>query len=132
MKHRSSGHFRKNGERRRDGLGQVRGETHPAAKFSAEDIALARLLAADRSQPKGWITAFAAARGARCASLVMAIGGQTWADLEDPAPVRAYRRVRPSPRPKCSRCHRAKWARGCADVFHRIDHRATHLRRKVA
>lgn len=80
---------------KRRGIGQVRGEMCAQAKLAAADVALARCIAAERAQPKGWISDFAARRRVICAALTMAIGGQTWRSITDPAPVRAFARVRP-------------------------------------
>lgn len=114
----------------------MRGDDHPAARLTADDVALARLMAADRSQPHGWMKSFARARGVTRAAVCMAIGGQTWADLTSPAPVVAWRRVRPytgRQAPLCPRCQRRKCRpRDCTHVFHTIDHRAGGRSRRPA
>ncbi|HEX3865341.1 MAG TPA: hypothetical protein VHV78_01270 [Gemmatimonadaceae bacterium] len=127
-KPKNSGHFRQNGERRRENLGQVSGENHPSVKLSVEDVALLRLLAAERSQPRGWIKDYARARKVSGSTLTQAIGGQAWSEMKDPPPVPAKKRwAGPADRhrPMCPRCGRQKYQRKeCTAEFHRVDHRA--------
>jgi hypothetical protein len=119
--------------RRRRGSGQVAGELHPQAKISEADVALARLIAADRTQPRGWIAEMAVALKITDVALISAIGGDTWAIITDPPPVPARQRHRwsgraPGSRPACPTCAHAKYyavheGARCRDVFHTIDHR---------
>jgi hypothetical protein len=103
---------------------------HSQMKVFVEDVALWRLLAAERSMPYGWIEEVAAAAGVSASSVTMAIGGQTWADMTDPPPVSANERWAPrerkQSRPLCPTCARRRYEqRSCRDRFHAIDHRTT-------
>jgi hypothetical protein len=110
------------------------GESHGAAKLSATDVALARMLARDQALPRGWIADLAAKLGVSRGALTMAIGGKTWSHMADPAPVGLFRQRHDptartsSTRPRCPTCGHAKHyavfnGRPCRDKFHTIDHR---------
>ena len=103
---------------------------HSQMKVLVEDVALWRLIAADRLLPHGWIDDAAAACGVSGSTVTMAIGGQTWSEMKEPPPVPPKERWAPRlsrrKRPKCPSCSRPKYARGdCRDRFHDIDHRTT-------
>lgn len=103
---------------------------HSQMKVLVEDVALWRLLAADRSLPHGWIEDAARSRGVSASTVTMAIGGQTWSEMLDPPPVAAKERWAPRhssrTRPVCPTCGRRKYARlDCRNRFHTVDHRST-------
>lgn len=105
------------------------GESHPQAKLTEADVALARLIARDASLPMGWMKELARTYGVTLSTLSSAIGGQTWRELTNPAPVPSGHRHKRGPRgavPRhCPHCGRVK-ARGldCGHAFHRFDHRS--------
>ena len=110
------------------------GESHGAAKLSATDVALARMLARDQALPRGWIADLATKLGVSRGALTMAIGGKTWGHMTDPGPVGLFRQRHDpsartsSTRPRCPTCGHAKPSavfngRPCRDKFHTIDHR---------
>lgn len=108
---------------------------HSQMKVLVEDVALWRLLAADRSLPHGWIEEAAASRGVSASTVTMAIGGQTWSKMTEPPPVKAKDRWAPRKthrkRPKCPTCGRPKYAQfDCRNSFHSIDHRTTRYQKK--
>ncbi|MEO7086333.1 MAG: hypothetical protein ABI442_08395 [Gemmatimonadaceae bacterium] len=116
--------------------GIVEQKFHSQMKVFIEDVALWRLIAADRALPHGWIEQAANARGVSASTVTMAIGGQTWAAMTDPPPVAAKERWSPRslrrPRPTCPTCGRRKYGRfGCRDRFHTIDHRSTRYAKKT-
>ena len=100
------------------------GESHGAAKLSATDVALARMLARDQALPRGWIADLATKLGVSRGALTMAIGGKTWGHMTDPGPVGLFRQ-RHDPCPTCGHAkHYAVFnGRPCRDKFHTIDHR---------
>lgn len=106
------------------------------AKLTAEDVALARLIARDGNQPRGWLIEFARSRRVSNPTLVMAIGGRTWKWMQSPPPVPSFERTRPSTRPpgkrpRCPTCGFPKWHReNCRNRFHTIDHRTTGWSRR--
>ena len=65
---------------------------HPQMKVLVEDVALWRILAAERALPYGWIEQAAAAPRVAATTVPMAIGGQNWAAMTDPPPVDAQAR----------------------------------------
>jgi hypothetical protein len=105
--------------------GRVFGDAHHAAKFLVEDIALIRLVAADQALPLGMLTALANERGATVSALGMALRGEKWSAMTDPAPVTNHQVIHAAPsRPLCPACGRRKYQRqDCAHRFHSIDHR---------
>jgi hypothetical protein len=118
---------RKKSRRQPDSLNE---KFHSQMKILVEDVALWRLLAADRSMPYGWIEEAAAARNVSASTVTMAIGGQNWAEILDPPPVNAKERWAPREsaheRPHCPSCGRRKYLRrSCRDAFHKVDHRTT-------
>lgn len=110
----------------------------PRTKLLVEDVALWRLLAAERALPYGWIKLAAAARGVSSAAITTAIGGRSWHAMSDPAPVRAQQRwahrSNPQQRPRCPACGQPKYrVRSCRHSFHTVDHRTTrHAPRRRA
>ena len=107
------------------------GDRHPRVKLTEDLVALARLIAADRETPRGWMRDMAKVNGVTLPALVAAVGGQTWSciDAEVP-PVAPWIRFKLEPNPtrkapKCPRCSSRKYRRrlDCTHVFHSIDHR---------
>lgn len=109
---------------------------HSQMKVLVEDVALWRLLAADRTLPRGWIEEAADASGVSASTVTMAIGGKTWSDMTDPPPVPPKERWSPREggptRPLCPTCGRRKYSSGCRDAFHTVDHRSTRYANKDA
>ena len=109
------------------------GENHGHAKLTEMDVALVRLIAAARALPRGWILDFANTRGVSDATVVMAIGGRSWAHITDPKPVASFKRhiskgSGSRTRPYCPSCDHAKCypflnGKPCHDRFHTVDHR---------
>lgn len=110
--------------------GRLRGEQHPSAKLTEADVALYRLIARERQLPFGWIEQAAKRHRMTRGAVTMAISGDTWAWMEDPAPVLARRQRRYAP--IITKRWLCPWCRGrknqpkprCRNIGHTLDHRA--------